>query len=186
MKAFFASVLLLAACAFSTLLVAQDPPEMPKPTAEHKWLSKFHGTWTSKSKGMMGPGQPEMECSGEIVCKPLGEFWIVNDMQGDAFGDPMRGIQTIGYDPENKKYVGTWVDSLTSFMWKYEGSVDATGKILTLEADGPNFMGDPKTTTKFQDIYEFRSESEMIVTSKMLGPDGKWVTFMSGVAKKKK
>jgi hypothetical protein len=42
---------------------------------------------------MMGPGQPVMECSGEIVCKPLGEFWIVNDMQGDAFGDPMRGIQ---------------------------------------------------------------------------------------------
>ncbi len=97
----------------------------------------------------------------------------------------MVGVQTIGYDAAKKKYVGTWVDSMTDFMWKYEGSVDKSGKILTLEAEGPNFAS-PGKLTKFQDIYEFKSADVIAITSKMLGDDGKWVTFMSGSANRKK
>jgi hypothetical protein len=58
-------------------------------------------------------------------------------------------------------------------MWKYEGEVDKSGKTLTLEAEGPNFTV-PGSMTKFQDIYEFKSENEIIMTSRMLGKDGKW------------
>jgi Protein of unknown function (DUF1579) len=70
-------------------------------------------------------------------------------------------------------------------MWQYEGTVDASGKVLTLDADGPNLMGDGKLT-KFQDIYEFKSTDEILMTSRMLATDGKWVTFMSGKAKRVK
>ena len=97
----------------------------------------------------------------------------------------MTGIQTIGYDEGNKKYVGTWVDSMTAFMWQYVGNVDPSGKVLTLNADGPNFMDGGKLT-KFQDIYEFKSADEILMRSRMLGTDGKWVTFMSGSAKRLK
>jgi hypothetical protein len=64
-------------------------------------------------------------------------------------------------------------------MWLYEGSVDASGKTLTLQAEGPNFLAAGKLT-QFEDIYEFISEKEMKMTSRMLGEDGKWITFMSG------
>lgn len=74
---------------------------------------------------------------------------------------------------------------MTALMWQYEGTVDKTGKVLTLAADGPNFMADGKMT-KFEDIYEFKSNSEMVMSSRMLGIDGKWVTFMSGTAKRSK
>jgi hypothetical protein len=93
----------------------------------------------------------------------LGGFWVLNEMKGDMVGEPMTGVQTIGYDEARKMYVGTWVDSMTAYMWQYEGNVDATGKVLTLDADGPNFMSDGKLT-KFQDIYEFKSNDEIVIT----------------------
>ena len=74
---------------------------------------------------------------------------------------------------------------MTDFLWRYEGSVDETGKILTLAADGPSFTESGKLT-KFQDIYEFKSADEITMTSKALGPDGEWVTFMTGTATRKK
>ena len=160
-------------------------PEFPKPKPEHAWLEKFVGDWTTESKGTMGPGQPPIDCKGTLASRKLGGFWIMNELKGDMGGAAMTGIQTIGYDDTKKKYVGTWVDTMSDFMWKYEGSVDKTGKILTLDADGPNFA-EPGKQTKFQDIYEFKNENEMIMTSKMLGSDGKWMTFMTGLATRKK
>ena len=166
-------------------LVAQEPPAMPKPAAEHAWLDNFVGEWVSKSEAKMAPDQPPMQCSGTLSSRMLGGFWVLNEMKGDMAGEPMTGIQTIGYDEAKKKYVGTWVDSMTAFMWHYEGTVDASGKVLTLDADGPNFMSAGKMT-KFQDIYEFKSNDEMVMTSRMMGDDGKWITFMSGSAVRRK
>lgn len=164
---------------------AQQPPQFPTPKAEHGWLEKFVGEWTTESTGTMGPDQPPIQCQGTLSSRKLGGFWVINEMKGNMGGAPMTGVQTIGYDDAKKKYVGTWVDNMMDFMWKYEGSVDKSGKTLTLEADGPNFA-DPGKMTKFQDIYEFKSKDEMIMTSKMLGADGKWVTFMTGTAKRTK
>ncbi|MGV3485576.1 MAG: DUF1579 domain-containing protein [Planctomycetaceae bacterium] len=156
---------------------------MPKPTQQHEWLQKFVGEWKTESKATMGPDQPPIQCSGTLSSRKIGGFWVLNEMRGEWAGDPMTGIQTIGYDAGKKQYVGTWVDSATAFMWHYAGHVDASGKVLTLDADGPNFMGDGKLT-KFQDIYEFKSADEIQMTSRMLGADGAWVTFMSGTAKR--
>jgi hypothetical protein len=163
----------------------QEPPQMPEPTEQHAWLDHFVGNWVTKSEGTLGPDQPPMQCSGTMASRKLGGFWVLNEMKGDMGGAPMTGVQTIGYDESKKKYVGTWVDSMMPFMWQYEGSLDASGKILTLEADGPNFVSEGKLT-KFQDIYEFKSADEIAMTSKMLGDDGKWITFMSGMATRKR
>ena len=161
----------------------QEAPAMAKPTPEHSWLQKFIGEWTTDSKATMGPDQPPMQCSGTLTSREIGGFWVLNEMKGVWAGEPMTGIQTVGYDEGKKKYVGTWVDSMTAFMWQYEGNVDQSGKVLTLDADGPDFTGAGKMT-KFQDIYEFKSADEILMTSRMLGPDGKWITFMSGTAKR--
>jgi len=49
---------IISTIAFSFLLgaitlVAQEPPAMPKPVAEHAWLEKFVGEWITKSKATM-------------------------------------------------------------------------------------------------------------------------------------
>ena len=132
---------------------AQEKPEFPGPEKEHQWLKQFVGKWTTTSKASMGPDMPEMECSGTIESRMLGEFWVVNEMQSTVQEMSMRGLQTIGYDPAKKKYVG------------------------------PNFMAAGKLT-KFRDAYEFKTPDHIIVTSSMLGEDGKWITFMTGDSKR--
>ena len=164
---------------------AADPPAMPTPQKEHEWLKQFHGTWETKSEASLGPGQPDMSCEGTIVSKPLGGFWVVSEMKSEMMGAPMGGLQQIGYDAKKKVYVGTWIDSMTDHMWHYTGSVDAAGKVLTLEAEGPDYLN-PEKTRKYRDIYEFKSKDEIAISSQMQGDDGKWNSFMTGTAKRRK
>ena len=105
----------------STILletVAAQEPWATAPVEEHKWLQRFEGTWTVESKGTMGPGQPEMHCKGTMTCRTLGGFWIMNEWNNEMQGASVLGIQTIGYDPARKKYVGTWVDNMMNHMWQ--------------------------------------------------------------------
>ena len=74
---------------------------------------------------------------------------------------------------------------MMNHMWKYEGTVDETGKILTLEAKGPNFLLAGKQTN-FRDVYEFKTKNHMLMSSMMQTEDGKWTTFMTGTFRRKK
>ena len=167
-----------------SILPAQEPPKFPGPEKQHEWLRQFVGEWESEAEGPAAPGQPAMKCNGTMSSRMLGGFWVISEVKAEMMGTTMNAIQTIGYDPAKKMYVGTWVDSMMNHMWRYEGSVDATGKILTLEAEGPNFFTEGKVT-KFRDAYEFKSKDHIIATSSMQGDDGKWITFMTGNARRK-
>lgn len=173
----------LAILFVSVLSVAgQEAPPMEQPTDQHEWLKKFVGTWDTESKAISAPGEPGFECNGTITSRSVGDFWIVNEMKASLGGTEFSGIQTIGYDAKSKKYVGTWVDSMNSHMWKYEGTVSEDGATLTLNAKGPNMLGPGEAN--YRDIYEFKSKDEMVIKSEMEGPDGKWITFMTGTGKK--
>lgn len=93
--------------------------------------------------------------------------------------------QTIGYSAQEKNCVGTWGDNNSDFPWQYKGSVDETGRTFTLEANGPS-MSDPDKTALFRDMYEFVSVDEIKLTSSVQGPDGKWIDFVTGTAKRDK
>lgn len=160
---------------------SQDGFEPTPPLAEHEWLRQFVGEWTTSSQGTAGPDQPAFECSGSISSRMLGGYWVVNDMSSDVVGTQMRGLQTIGYDSQKQKYIGTWVDSIMNYMWHYEGVVDESGKKLTLYAEGPNFAGG-EGTAMFRDSYEFVDEDHILITSEMQGEGGEWITFMTGEA----
>jgi hypothetical protein len=133
----------------------------------------------------MGPDQPPMKCKGTMSSRMLGGFWLVSESKTEMPGFAIQALQTIGYEPKSKKYIGTWVDSMLNHMWRYEGAVDTSGKILTLEAEGPNFMLEGKLS-RFRDAYEIKSKDHVVVTSSMLGEDGKWATFMTGQCRRKK
>ena len=63
-------------------------------------------------------------------------------------------------------------------LWPYNGTLDPTEKILTLDSEGPSFTGDG-TMAKFQDMIEFLDIDHRTLSSQYLGPDGQWVKFMT-------
>ena len=96
----------------------------------------------------------------------------------------MQSLQMIGYDPAKKKYIGTWADSMTNHLWQYEGTVDKTGKKLTLNTKGPSMSGDGGTSN-YRDSYEFTDDDTFVAQSAVEGPDGKWQVMMEGSGKRR-
>ncbi len=174
-----------------TVALAQETEMAKPPTTEpgeaHQWLHQFEGEWETT---MLAPGQTAEDADdsaprGSMSCKMLGGFWLINSFSGDmGGGQMMNAIQTIGYDEEKKKYIGTWVDSMMNLMWHYEGTVDETGKKLMLEADGPNMMGGEGTIC-YRDSFEFKSADHILLTSEAQ-VDGAWTTFMTSDIRRKK
>jgi Protein of unknown function (DUF1579) len=163
---------------------AADVPQPPKPQKEHEWLKQLEGEWVTDSEAVMGPGQPPVKCKGTESVRSLGGFFTIGEMKADFMGTPVTGIMTIGYDPKVKKYVGSWVCSMDGHLWKYEGSLDATGKTLTLNTEGPD-MSNPGKMCKMKDVIEIKDKDHKVLTSWMQGPDGGWVQFMTMHARRK-
>lgn len=94
-------------------------------------------------------------------------------------------LTTLGYDPRRGRFVGTWVGSMMDFMWVYEGELDASGRILTLSTEGPEFGVEGKMA-KYRDVHEFKSSDHRVLTAWKLGDDGEWRQFMRADYRRKK
>lgn len=146
----------------------QPTTENQEKLAGFEWLKQFEGTWSTAFNGTM-------------KSQVAGNIWMVNEL---SFETGMSAVQSIGYDAGQKHFVGTWIDSSSSFTWQYTGSLDESGKILTLETEGPD-MADPKKSRLYRDTYEFRSENEIAAESKMLNDNGEWKTLSTGTMTRK-
>jgi hypothetical protein len=166
-------ILLLAGGAW-----AQGEPKLPTPQKEHEWLKQLEGEWVTESEAMMGPGQAPVKSKGTEVVRSLGGFWTIGEMKSDIMGMSVTGIMTLGYDPKTKKYIGSWVCSMDGHLWNYEGTVDDSGKVLTLNTEGPN-MAAPGKMAKMKDVIEIKSKDHRVLRSYMQGDDGKWACFMT-------
>lgn len=156
---------------------------MPPPAKEHEWLQRFVGEWESEVEMSMGPNQPTTKISGRETARMLGGFWLV--MEGGNEEMPYRFLLTLGYDPRQGSYVGSWVDSMTTHAWKYHGSVDSTGNILTLETEGP-FPPPNGPVSQIREVTEFKSDDFRVFTSSVRQENGEWVTVCTIRARRKK
>ncbi len=178
MKTLIAIITFVGITFAAPALSAQELPTMSGVEKEHEWLKKFVGQWDVVSDGQGAQGEAVMKSS------MLGQLWLVNASDMEVSGMNIKSIQMIGYDAKKKKYVGIWADSMINHLWLYEGTVDETGKKLTLEAKGPSMTGDG-TMTNYRDAYEFKDDNTIISTSSMQGEDGEWTVIMQGTAKRR-
>jgi hypothetical protein len=152
---------------------------MAKPQKEHRWLDKLVGEWIYETEAQMAPGKPAEKAHGSESVKSIGGLWIVAQGHGEMpGGGAATMIMTLGYNPETGKYVGTWIGSMMTHMWVYDGSLDAAEKVLTLNSDGPDFTVKGKMA-KYQDIIEIENDDTRVLRSQVLGEDGKWHQFMT-------
>jgi Protein of unknown function (DUF1579) len=149
-----------------------------EPQQEHQWLQQLVGEWTYEAEATMAPGQPPSKCEGSERVRSLGGLWILAEGQGEMpGGGAATTVLTLGYDPQKQRYVGTWIGSMMTHLWVYDGTLDAAGRVLTLTAEGPHMAAEGKMA-KYKDEIEFKSDDHRVLTSHMRGEDGEWRGFM--------
>jgi hypothetical protein len=157
-----------------------------EPQKQHQWLQKLLGEWTFESECNPGPDQPPQKHAGSESVRSLGGLWVLCEGQGEMpGGGQARMLMTLGYDPRTGRFVGTWVGSMMTHMWVYDGSLDAAEQVLTLNAEGPSFAAEGKLA-RYQDIITFISDDHRTLTSRVLGEDGKWNEFMTAHYRRRK
>jgi len=155
-------------------------------TKEHAWLQKLVGEWAGEGEASMGPDQPPMKWSVDESVRAIGDVWVLGESKGlMPDGGPTVMLITLGFDPAKKRFIGTFIGSSMTNLWVYDGELDVTGKILTLNAEGPSMAGDGKMAN-YQDIVEIVSDDHRILSSQMQMPDGTWSKFMSAHYRRKK
>jgi hypothetical protein len=134
------------------------------------------GQWTYETDSEMGPGKPRAKFGGTETVRTIGGLWIVGESRGEMPGGGTALMQiTLGYDPQKKRFVGTWIGSMMTNLWVYDGSL--AGDVLTLNAEGPSFADETKIT-KYQDIIEIKSDDHRVLRSQFQQDDGTWHEFM--------
>jgi hypothetical protein len=130
-----------------------DMPAPPKPGPEHQVLKGSVGTWDATIEHFM-PGQEAHTAKGVETAKLVGGLWLVSDFKGDMMGAPFEGHAVAGYDSNKKKYVGTWIDTMSVGKYDTEGTYDAATKTMTERIEGPGMDGKPakwKAVTEWKD-----------------------------------
>jgi hypothetical protein len=157
-----------------------------EPQREHQWLQRLVGEWTFENECIMGPDQPPAKHTGTETIRSIGGLWTMGEGQGEGpDGTLVTSIMTLGFDPQLGRFVGTFIASMMTHLWIYNGTLDAAGKVLTLDTEGPDFSGGPNQV-KYQDIIEFVSDDHRVLRSQLVGPDGKWNQFMTAHYRRKK
>ncbi len=154
-------------------------PMKAEPHKEHQWLQRLVGEWTYEVEATMKPGEAPVKGTGTESVRSLGGLWIVAEGEGEMPGcGHAKTILTLGYDPQKGRFVGTWIGSMMMRLWVYEGTLDAAGNVLPLETEGPSMSAEAKTV-KYKDVIELKSDDHRVMTSHMLGEDGKWHQFVT-------
>ncbi len=124
--------------------------ESPKPTAEHKVLASDEGTWDATIKSFTaGPdAEPTISKGSEVNTVLTGGLWVLSRFEGDFSGMKFEGRGQFGFDPIKKKYVGTWIDSLSPNLSVLEGEYDPKTKTMTYVGEGIGPDGKTKYTQK--------------------------------------
>ncbi len=144
-----------------------------KPQQEHRWLEQMLGDWQVTSNS-----PDSCNASWTEHVRSLRGLWIVSEGRGAMpDGEPTETVMTLGFDPQTGAYRGTWIGSMMSHMWIYNGSLDATGSVLTLDCEGPVF-DEPGRMAAYQDIITIVDRDRRTLTSRQRKDDGSWHTFM--------
>lgn len=110
--------------------------KLAQPAEPHAQLAGMAGSWTTKSKEWMEPGNPPVESTGTSeMTMLLGGRFLQQRFDGSMMGRPYNGIGTTAYDNVRQRYVSTWIDTMSTGIFMMEGTAGADGKTITLHGD---------------------------------------------------
>jgi uncharacterized protein DUF1579 len=171
---FVVSIAVLAIVSAQTV-VAQTAPSIPKPTAGHKALEFFIGTWKTDAYMSQNPLSPAGKVTGTITCEPFtGGFHVVCHTDANYPIGPLKMLGVYHYNPTDKVYTYFAIDSQ---------GMGGPGKGTMPDDDtwvytGEGKMGNIVTRSRYvvhktsADSYTFKWE--------IAAGDQPWVTILEG------
>jgi len=129
-------------CAFGAAAAAQETGTDQQKAMEaymklmatnenHAFLKNFAGQWDVTSTAWMEPGgQPSVStssCTSELI---LNGCFAMMKYQGIMFGQPFEGIEIIGYDNAQRKYITLWIDNTSTTFYLMSGTREPEGSTI--------------------------------------------------------
>jgi hypothetical protein len=172
-------LLALSLALFARGAVAQEQASpLMTPTKAHEEMARDVGVWDAESTTWMTPDAEPMTSKGVETNKLLGKMWLISEFQGEFGGEEFHGHAQVGYDPLKKKYIGTWADTISPFLYTLEGEYDVATHTLTMMMNGTSAMtGKPETA---KNVTRYTDEDHKVFEMYMPveGQDGKWWKMM--------
>ena len=153
--------------------------EFPQPTAEHTKLEEHAGTWKVHSTFYMDPNPevPPMEVEAKETIQMFGEFWTQSVYESDFMGQPFQGQSTLGYDPENKEFVSTWIDTMSPTFFHFAGNFE--GETLVMRGRAFDCMSKMEANYRTTEVHN--GPNERVFEMFMELPDGSEFKMMTHV-----
>ena len=158
---------------------SQPEPMKVEPHKEHAWLQRLVGEWTYEGDCDAGPDNPRERFTGTESMRSIGSLWVAGEGRGEMpGGGDATTLVMLGFNPQTKRFVGSWVGSMMAHMWVYDGWLDETGRVLTLESEGPDMTVPGKTST-YRDVVEMVDDDHRVQRGQAQREDGTWYDFMT-------
>lgn len=146
-RIFMAYALLLTACAALSLagekadanknLFQEYVEKFGSPGPEHKLLEPLVGSWHAKVTTWLDPGRTPQTSDGTVQRRSImGGRFIQETCEGKMMDKPYEGLGTIGYDRAKKRFVSSWIDSMTTAIHLCDGTYDESSKTWTFKHEG--------------------------------------------------
>jgi hypothetical protein len=155
-----------------------------QPGPEHKVLEPLVGDWTFTAKLWMEPGKPPAESKGKASRQwIMGGRYVHENVEGDMFGMPFKGLGITGFDKVQGKYTGAWVDNFGTGISQSWGTADKAGKVLTFQREDYDPLS--KQKMKGRDVIHILDADKHTMEMYKVGPDGKEMKVMELVFTRK-
>ncbi len=171
-----ASVCLAVAASVSASAWAQFPT--PEVTKEHKLLKRDVGAWDAEMKRWMpGSDQPVMEAQGIERNRLVSGLWLLSTFTAELGGQKFIGHGQLGYDPSKKKFVGTWIENMSTHISTMEGTYDEKTGEMTMMMKSVDPRSGKDTTSK--SVSKYMGDDKRIFSMYMKVADSdEWVKSM--------
>ena len=154
------------------------------PAKEHEYLKKYAGDWNFEMKSWEKPDAEPMVSQGTMKGEILFEGrYLKMKFDSTMMGMPFKGMQLMGYDLFQKKYVTVWIDNMSTAFAPTTGTLDMAGKVFTETGVWP----DPSTggTSKVKIVTTWLADGKYKFEMFMPAPDGQDIKWMEMTATKK-
>jgi hypothetical protein len=147
------------------------------PGKAHQVLAGMAGSWDMEVKAWMAPGAPPTVSPGQAENQMImGGRFVRETVTSEMSGMPFEGMSLTGYDNVKKKYVGIWIDSMTTGIFRCEGDYDSTAKTLTMR--GRTFDAMAGKEVAVRTVARVETADRHVFEWYAPGPDGKEMKSM--------